>query len=99
MFNIEVISSSSASSVSIFGIFKMGVKGHKWTKKGYKWPKKNAKNELYFFSPPSISCQPPLVFLSDDIFIKNPKGNKDEEKGFVCMIFHIARNNAQHITI
>ena len=51
-----------------------------------------------FFNPPCISCQPPLVFLSDDIFIKNPKGNKDEEKGFVCMIFHIARNNAQHIT-
>ena len=74
-------------------------KGHKWTRKGYKWTKKKAKNGLYFvFSPPSISCQPPLVFLSDDIFMKNPKGKKDKEKGFVCMIFYIARSHVQHIT-
>ena len=78
----------------------MCVKGHKWTKKGYKWTKRLKMDCILFFSPhpPCISCQPPLVFLSYNIFMKNPKRNKDKEKGFVCMIFHIARNNAQHVT-
>ena len=77
----------------------MGEKGPQMDKKGLQMDKKKAKNGLYFvFSPPSISCQPPLVFLSDYIFMKNPKGKKDKEKGFVCMIFYIARSHVQHIT-
>ena len=54
--------------------------------------------DCILFLVPLLSVVSRPLSLSDDIFMKNPKGKKDKEKGFVCMISYIARSHVQHIT-